>query len=1047
MEASKQSGLFENIRMKFFIAVGLLLFPVLFFGQILTVIPTHPNTNDSVVITYDAKLGNGELAGFTGNVYAHTGLITSESVNSNDWKHVVGKWATADPRVLMQRIGDDLYRISFNIKKFFGIDPDKGNVLQLAFVFRNKDGSLVGRSVENDDIFYDINISDPGNYLSHQMSHGILTIKTTTGRILVQPYSNDMIRTEFVATGSNPSSKSYSVVLAPQNPDFSLDDEQDFLRLSGSNLDVIIHKDPVKISYVAQRDTVLSEKTGIFLHGNIPEVNFDLKKEEQIYGAGSRAIPTNRRGYRLQNYNQAHYGYSYGTENLNISIPLLMSDRNYALFFDSPSPGIFDIGKTNKNVLEYQLEKGQLVYFFIYGNSRDEILKNYTDLTGHQPLPPLWALGYIQSRYGYKSESEARDIVNTMQKDGFPLDALVLDLYWFGDPSTMGNLSWDYQRFPDPVGMMSDFKKKDVKTILISEPYVTSTSSSFSYLNARGYFAKNSTGETYMLNNFWAGPAALLDFTKKGVLNWMWNYYKARKQEGVSGWWSDLGEPENHPNDMVHAGGNARSVHNIYSLLWEKSLFDHYRTEYSDERLFNLSRSGYAGMQRYSVFPWSGDIQKSWAGLRAQLPIMLGMGLSGVAYMGSDIGGFVGAQNDELYTRWMEFGALSPVMRAHGVNVPPEPIFYPTYYRDIVKKYIKLRYRLLPYNYTLAWENTLTGRPLALPLNYFDPGNSSLQNIDNEYFWGESILVAPVTEQAQVSRNVHFPAGLWVDFWGTQTYAGGGDYTVSAPLDKLPLFVKAGSFIPFTNHLFSTDYYHTDTISVWYYPDVSVPESTYTLYSDDGKTAGSLSRGQYELIHFKGTTYSDYLGINLRKEGNGYPGAAKGKEIYFEIKRITRKPVRVLFNGSEMPLVSTQADFALNAAAAYYPVSGKLLRIHFPLDLSESKLEVWFEGVGIGDITKNSSLLRVGVPMPNPFSQQTRLSVDVPKGGKYYMRVYDVWGRQVYHKAYYFTVTNTGNIYWNGKDLYGNSPDNGIYLITVSDENGNRGYRKVILRR
>jgi alpha-glucosidase (family GH31 glycosyl hydrolase) len=1034
--------------MRFFATVGLLLlFPVFFFGQILSVIPVHPNSNDSVVITYNAKLGNGALAGFTGKVYAHAGLITTKSVSGHDWKHVVGNWGTDDSRVLMRHVGDDLYRISFNIRKFFDVNPEKENILQLAFVFRNKDGSLAGKSIDNDDIYYDLNESDPGEYLSHQMSHGILTITTTTGHILVKPYSNEMVRTEFVATGSTPSSKSYSVILQPQNPVFSLNDKPDFLRLNGSKFDMIIFKYPVKIAYVTQQDTVLTEKTGFYLHGNEPEVNFNLKDKEQIYGAGSRAIPTNRRGYRLQNYNEAHYGYSWGTENLNISIPLLMSSNNYALFFDSPSPAIFDIGKTNKNLLDYRLEKGNLVYYFILGNSRDEILKNYTNLTGHQPLPPLWALGYIQSRFGYKTESEARDIVTAIRQDGFPLDALVLDLYWFGDPSVMGNLSWDYQRFPDPVDMMRDFKKKGVKTIIISEPYVTAKSSNFSYLNARGYFAKNSSGETYVLNNFWAGPAALLDFTKKGVLDWMWNYYKIRKTEGVSGWWCDLGEPEDHPDDMIHAGGDARSIHNIFSLLWEKSLFDHYKAEYSGERLFNLSRSGYAGMQRYSVFPWSGDIQKSWDGLRAQLPIMLGMGLCGVAYMGSDIGGFTGEQNDELYTRWMEFGAFSPVMRAHGVNVPPEPIFYPTYYRNIVKKYIKLRYQLLPYNYTLSWENTLTGRPLALPLNYFNPQNTSLQNIDNEYFWGKDILVAPIFEQGQTSRSVRFPDGLWVDFWGLQTYSGGRDYTVNAPLDKLPLFVRAGSFIPFASPLYSTDNYHVDTIFVWYYPDVSVPESTGILYSDDGKSSNSLGSGQYDLIHFIGKTYSDYLKVNLRKEGNGFPGDTTEKEIYFEMQRINRNPVQVLFNNSEMPIVSSPDDFKSNSAAAYYLASDKLLKIHFPWDLSDSKLEVQFGGVGVGNIVKSSALLRLGIPMPNPFSQQTRLSVDVPAAGKYSMQVVDIWGQQIYHKNYFFTESNTDHISWNGKDFNGNNLGNGIYLIIISDETGNHAYRKVVLKR
>jgi len=769
---------------------------------------------------------------------------------------------------------------------------------------------------------------------------------------------------------------------------------------------------------------------------------------EQLGGTGSRAIPINRNGYRLQNYDQAHYGYGNGEENLNISIPLVTSSKGYALFFDNPAAGFFDLGNTTTDVLDFSSESGQMVYYFIRGDSYDSQLKNYTILTGHQPLPPLWSLGYFQSRFGYENEAHARTMVHDMQAGGFPMDVIVLDLYWFGDPSTMGNLEWDYGRWPDPVNMISDFKADGVKTILITEPYFTLNSVHYNFISQNHWFGNTPEGKTYVLDNFWAGPASLMDFTKPETLNWMWSYYKARKEEGVAGWWSDLGEPEMHPDDMVQKLGTARQVHNLMSLFWAQSLYNHYKTDYPNERVFNLIRSGYAGMQRYATFPWSGDVQKTWGGLQAQIPIVLGMGMSGVGYMGSDTGGFVGDLNEELYTRWMQYAVFSPLMRAHGVNVITEPVYFPEPYRSIVKNFITLRYQMLPYNYSLAWKNTTTGRPLALPMDYFQPENPFLNNINDQYFWGENLLVAPIMEEGQTSRTVILPQGKWINFTNNKTYSGERIINVNASLEEIPVFVKAGSFIPLAIPKSSTDYFTSDTLMVWYYPDMSRPNSSFTVYLDDGHSADAWQQGEYALIHLAGQVYNDQLLMDIDQEGNGFPGEPYDREMLFEIKRVNNKPDAVLLNNEGIPLVDNVFDYYNTGRAAYFDQEKHILMVHFQWTGNAAQLEISGTGVGIEEqpLQPQPSFV-MHAPYPNPFSTAVNIKLDVVKPGNYFLSVLDVFSKPIFHQKLYIFNKGRTVLQWNGRNSNGIQMPSGTYILTIQNENGETAFRKVMLLR
>jgi oligosaccharide 4-alpha-D-glucosyltransferase len=382
------------------------------------------------------------------------------------------------------------------------------------------------------------------NYTGHQWSNGLLTVNTSDGATLtLQLYAPTALRVAFYPVGTPAVAATSFAVTASPAGSATLSDTPTRLTLTAAGLAVEIQKNPVRLLYRRGGDTLLLETPGYFEAGSTRGLRFGLRAGEALYGTGSRALPVDRRGQRVPLYNQASYGYQNGESRLNISIPLVLSSRGYGLLFDEPRPGYLDLGLTDATTLEYGTEADRLTYFVLADSTLPALLRTYTALSGRQPLPPRWALGYLQSKYGYQTETEARSIVQSLRSQGFPLAGLVLDLYWFGGPSRMGNLDWDRRSFPNPVRMLHDFDSVGVKTILINEPYLTQASSNYGPASAASLLARTSTGAPYVIGNFWAGPAALLDLTNPAARTWLWPFYRARAQEGVAGWWSDLGEP------------------------------------------------------------------------------------------------------------------------------------------------------------------------------------------------------------------------------------------------------------------------------------------------------------------------------------------------------------------------------------------------------------------------------------------------------------------------------------------------------------------------
>ncbi|GAA4319321.1 TIM-barrel domain-containing protein [Flaviaesturariibacter amylovorans] len=675
-----------------------------------------------------------------------------------------------------------------------------------------------------------------------------------------------------------------------------------------------------------------------------------LANGERVYGAGERALPLNRRGYRLALNNNPWYGYREGADNLNYSVPFVTSSAGYGLFFDNPARSYLDLGKTDSSVLEWGTPAGEWSMYVILGNPK-EVLASYHQLTGTQPLPPRWAFGNLMSRFGYTSEAQTRDILGKMKAEGIPVEAVIFDLFWFGDSikGTMGNLDWvNKTKWPAPAKMIADFKKEGVHTILITEPFVVETSKN--YAAARPFFAVDTARKPYVLEKFYFGRGGLLDLFRTDAQAWFWSHYRKQMALGVEGWWGDLGEPEQHPSDLYHnlkdlgfAGRlyGADEVHNLYGHQWTKMLYNYYAKEHPTKRLFSLNRSGFAGTQRYGIFPWTGDVSRSWSGFRAQLPTLLGMTMSGVPYVHSDAGGFAGGEGDaELYVRWLQFAAFTPIFRPHGTalyeveknafSFPSEAALIDTPYRRHAKAAIDLRYRLLPYNYSLAYRHAVDGSPLMAPLYYHFPGDTIAARLHDEYLWGGNILVAPVIEKGATSRTLYLPEGRWVDPAG-KLYEGRRWITMPVTLGTIPFFFRAGTFTPGQH---PTPGANTSTEKKATPFLVYVPSDTpaaFDWYLDDGVTKGAVASGKHTLLRCRGRQEGSTVRLQLTPTNTLFAT----DKLLVQLQGLDEQPKRVAVNGKTFPVIHENDTSARNAPVLWDSGHGSLM-ILLPKGMKEA---------------------------------------------------------------------------------------------------------------
>lgn len=657
---------------------------------------------------------------------------------------------------------------------------------------------------------------------------------------------------------------------------------------------------------------------------------------ESFYGAGERGYSLNLAADTLVMFNRQNYGYTAGEERIkqmNITMPLLISSKGYAIVFDDYAAATL----TTSNPLTYTTEAGKPVdYYFISGITGDDrqaridnVLSRLTTLTGRQELPPLWSLGYITSKYGYRTEAETRGVIDSLQRAGYPVDGIVLDLYWYGKEQDMGRLAWEPEQWPDPTRMLADLKEKGVHMVAISQPFVLKNGKAldnFNFMNDRRMFGRDSLGNTHEVT-IWVGEGGMFDMSNPDTRAWLRQRYKELTDSGMTGWWGDLGEPEAHPATMRHANGlTARQYHNYYGNDWSSIVYNLFAEEYPETRLMALMRGGTTGLQRYSVFPWSTDVSRSWGGLQPQIKIMLNAGLSGLGYMSHDVGGFAidkeHPYDPELYVRWLQLGLFSPVLRTHSQEFA-EPYLY-TDQQDIVLPLVRERYRWLPYNYTLAYENATKGLPLVRPVGFYEADPAATDTIVDEYLWGRNVLVAPVLTPATDSREVYFPepGTSWVDINNpARVYAGGSRATVDAPLSVLPLFARAGALIATADYkMENVGDYTPARYTINYYPGKGDSESQAVIFEDDRQSRSSLGKNNYALLTVEADNQPKYATLTVTAEGK-YPGMPEARDLTFVVHGIDKAPRSVTANGSQVKAVFDRGTLTIPVTGTALPLS------------------------------------------------------------------------------------------------------------------------------
>ena len=775
--------------------------------------------------------------------------------------------------------------------------------------------------------------SSLGEVVSYEKTGKTLTVTSKNGTLLITPYSNEIIKVALKpADGELAEKVSKSVVLAPGNVKFTVAEANGnvVLALRGGNC-VVVNKATSQVSFMRRGKAVLEENAGITRNGKERIISFNSRDDESFYGCGERGVGYDLKGDTMVMFNKQNYAYGRGdrTSQMNITVPFYISSLGYGVYFDD-----YTVSKLIlKNPVEYVTESRTPVSYYFIGSENGDIagvVKNYTELTGRQELAPFWALGYITSKYGYRTQAETEGVIDTLRREGYPVDGIVLDLYWYGQETDMGRLEWNKKQFPDHKGMLAKLKADGVKTVIISQPYINKIGAIDNYnkFKAAGYLTFDSVGNTHDVTT-WVGEAGMFDVSNPATREWLWNRYKELTDEGVTGWWGDLGEPEVHPLTIRHHNGETASeYHNIYGNEWSRIIYDGFKKEYPNVRLMTLMRGGTAGLQRFSVFPWSTDVGRSWAGLQAQVPIMLNSALSGFGYMSHDVGGFAvdnaNPVNEELYARWLQMGLFTPIFRTHS-TVKAEPYHYTTSgYQEAFKKIVKARYEWLPYNYSLAYENAVSGAPFVRPLNFYSTEkDAATADIQDEYLWGRNVLVAPVIDPGKTSREVYFPAGKWYSVENPEkVFVGPVTAECEAPLHSIPVFAKAGAFIPLADYeMRSTEAYDPSRFLVKYY--TGAEKSEYSLFDDDRTSTRTIEENKFQLIDFLARENGEYLTISLDVKGWGYLNMPTERNFTFEMIALEKAPRKVAFGKEALKQVKSQSE--LTDGAYYYDATTRTL--------------------------------------------------------------------------------------------------------------------------
>ena len=698
----------------------------------------------------------------------------------------------------------------------------------------------------------------------------------------------DLIRVRASFTKSIPT-RDHSWAIAKESwptPRWDLQEAPDAITITTDELEVLIRRSPLLIEFRDARTHQLlnadERPMSYDAKGTLAAMMFDPKAgmfvaaskklgfDEHFYGLGEKASRLDKRRLAFVNWNSDTPGYNEGKDPIYQTIPFYIGLQRgiaYGIFFDNSYRSYFDFGRSSQQRAWFGAEGGEMNYYFFYGPSIRKILGRYADLTGHMPLPPLWALGNQQSRWSYYPDTMVEEVVNEYRKRDLPLDVIHLDIDYMHGYRVF---TFDNERFPNPKALTEKLGRQGVKVVTIVDPGVKHPTDkneryhAFDEGVAKKFFQHRRNGDLFV-PRVWPGDSVFVDYTLPEARRWWGDLHRVYIENGVSGIWNDMNEPADFVDqtgknqlDVVSYDEGEKTTHaknrNVFALLMARATYEGLERLQPDRRPYVITRAAYAGVQRFSTM-WTGDTNSTWDALSLNIPMFTSLGLSGEPFVGSDIGGFIGRGNGELLVRSYQIGFLAPFCRNHKQidGYDQEPWRFGKYYEDIIRRYLNLRYQLLPFLYTALEEAHRTGvapfRPLLL--NYQDDPNT--YNLDDQFMVGEDLLLAPILKPDVTRRLVYLPAGTWYDYWTNRQYSGGTMINVEAPLDVVPMFVRGGAIIPSGPPLKYVGEKPVDPITFMIYPD-DRGLARGSLYEDDGlspayksgafrRTALSVRRG------------------------------------------------------------------------------------------------------------------------------------------------------------------------------------------------------------
>jgi alpha-glucosidase len=634
-------------------------------------------------------------------------------------------------------------------------------------------------------------------------------------KVEVVVVTDEIIRVRLAPHGVFLEEFSYAVPkLEHKAAEFTLYENEDEFRVATKSINCHIRKKDFFISFsdisnhVTSTDAVpMHWEENVKFGGYYVFCTKTCSPDESFFGLGDKPTEFNLRGKRLKNWNTDAYSFAWNQDPLYRSIPFYISVNEgiaHGIFFDNTFKAQFDFGAEDKTKTSFWADGGELQYYYIHGPHMMDVVKSYHILTGTHPMPPLWALGYHQCRWSYYPEAKVKKITNGFRENKIPCDGIYLDIDYMDGYRCF---TWNRKYFPDPQKMISELAADGFKTVVIIDPgiRVDDNYEVFKQGKENRYFCRR-CDDYFMEGHVWPGRCQFPDFTNPDVRTWWGGLFDELVQMGVAGVWNDMNEPAvfgagTFPDDVRHQydgfRGSHRKAHNVYGMQMVRATYEGLRTIMKNKRPFTITRAGYSGVQRFSSV-WTGDNVASWEHLKLGNIQCQRLSISGISFCGTDIGGFSGEPDGELFTRWIQMGTFSPFMRAHsaGDTKEREPWSFGEPFTAINRKFIELRYRLIPYLYSTFWEHHRYGFPILRPIVMHEQDVMLNHFRQDEFTYGDKILICPVMEPGQIKRNVYLPKGKWFNFWTYEVVDGGKEVPVATPLETMPIFIKAGAVIP-----------------------------------------------------------------------------------------------------------------------------------------------------------------------------------------------------------------------------------------------------------